>query len=102
MLDKAIQLVLPSRNDYLKLANNMISRGEFTYAEKLYREGSRKLPGEQFYYELGRVYLYQRDYEKMFDEYLQLVKTDETTLVRVESALQSAVRRDGEKSLPVA
>lgn len=101
MLDKAIQLVLPSRNDYLKLANNMISRGEFTYAEKLYREGSRKLPGEQFYYELGRVYLYQRDYEKMFDEYLQLVKTDETALVRVESALQSAFRLDVEKSLPV-
>ncbi|MGD9931237.1 MAG: tetratricopeptide repeat protein [Mangrovibacterium sp.] len=99
MLDRAIQSVMPNKTDYLRLGNSMIGRGEYPFAEKLYRDGSRKLPGENFHYELGRIYLYQRDYVKMFDEYLQMVREDETALVRVESSLQAAFRMDVDQSL---
>ncbi len=99
MLEKAIEQVEPNKIDYTRLANMMIGKGEFDFAEKLYQDARQKFPGESFHYELGRVYMYERNYEKMFDEYLQLIREDETAIGRMQSVVQSAFRMDVDNSL---
>ncbi|WP_372773690.1 tetratricopeptide repeat protein [Mangrovibacterium sp.] len=98
-LQQAVSVVLPARADYTRLANALLTRGEYAYAEQLYLQAPQKIPGESFLYELGRVYLYQRDYHKMFDVFLDMIREDENTLARMESALQSAFRLDVDNSL---
>ena len=99
MMGKAIETVKSTRTEYVSLANAMISRGEYEFAEILYQEGRKRLPQENFYYEMGRVYLYQRNYEKMFEEYLLLIREDETRLINMQSTVQSAFRADVDNSL---
>lgn len=98
-LQDALSLVVPSRAEYIQLANSMVSRGEYDFAEKVYQEAMQKLPDENFHYELGRVYLYERDYQKMFDEYMILIRTDESLIVGVQSNILSALRSDVDNSL---
>ena len=98
-LQQAIKTVKPSRSDYTRLANIFLSKGEYDYAEQLYLKAPSEMPGESFNYELGRVYLYQRDYRKMFDVYLDMIREDEQTLPRMESAIQNAFRLDVDHSL---
>ncbi|PTN07238.1 tetratricopeptide repeat protein [Mangrovibacterium marinum] len=98
-LQQAIQSVKPSRNDYTRLANIFLSKGEYACAEQLYLKAPQVMPDENFNYELGRVYLYQRNYSRMFAVYLDLIRTDEKSLPRMESAVQSAFRLDVDHSL---
>ncbi|WP_159518695.1 tetratricopeptide repeat protein [Sunxiuqinia indica] len=97
--DQAIQLVSNNKTDYIQLANAFLSRREYEYAQQTYQLGRNKLNNEAFHYELARVYLYQRNYELMFQEYLELLKDDETNLVRVQSSMLTAFRMDVDNSL---
>ncbi|WP_423130574.1 tetratricopeptide repeat protein [Gaoshiqia sp. Z1-71] len=99
MFRQALTSVRNNKPDLVRLGNTLINRGEYEYAALLYREGRKKMPGENFHYELGRVYLFQRDYNAMFDEYLLLIREDETALSQVESTFQSALRMDVDQSL---
>ena len=98
-LKEALDVVPASKADYIRLSNAFLNRGEYDYAEKLYLKAPQKIPGENFYYELGRVYLYERNYSKMFDTYLDMIRDDENSLARMESAVQSALRLDVDNSL---
>ncbi|WP_163709704.1 tetratricopeptide repeat protein [Mangrovibacterium lignilyticum] len=98
-LQKALEVVPPSRGDYIRLSNTLLTKGEYGYAEQLYLQAPLKIPEESFLFELGRVYLYQRNYTRMFDVYLDMIRQDEKTLDRMESAVQSAFRLDVDNSL---
>jgi tetratricopeptide (TPR) repeat protein len=97
--DQAIQLVSNNKTDYIQLANAFLSRREYEFAQQTYQLGRNKLNNEAFHYELARVYLYQRNYELMFQEYLELLKDDETNLGRVQSSMLTAFRMDVDNSL---
>ena len=92
--EEAIENLEPNKGSYLMTANAFLQWGEYELAEKTYLKGRERIPQEQFNYELARVYLYLRDYSKMMEEYLNLVRHDEKQLPRVESSLASAMHLD--------
>ena len=95
----ALQVVPNNRNDYIRLASAFLGRQQYEFARRVYQLGSETLPGESFHYELARVYLYQRDYERMFQAYLDLLEMDENNLGRVQSSMLTAFRMDVDNSL---
>lgn len=97
--DEAFKYLPNNKGDYIRLANAFLSRREYEYAQLVYQVGRNKLANESFHYELARVYLYQRDYEHMFQEYLDLLKKEESNLGRVQSSMLTAFRMDVDNSL---
>ncbi|MDD4144970.1 MAG: tetratricopeptide repeat protein [Prolixibacteraceae bacterium] len=91
---EALNIIPASKGNYLIAANNFLQWAEYEWAEKVYLRGRQVLPQEQFSYELARVYMYLRSYEKMMEEYLDLIRSDEKQLRRIESSLASALRID--------
>ena len=72
---------------------------EYEWAERLYMHGRRVIPGEGFHSELASVYMQIRNYSKMLEELLSLVKQDENHLPRVQSNLTSAMYLDIQSEL---
>lgn len=97
--EEAIRIIPPNRGSYLVTANSFIQWGKYEYAIEAYLKGRREIPEEQFNYELARAYLYQRDYDNMLEEYLNLLRFDENQLPRVQSSLSSAMRLDIDNGL---
>ena len=81
------------------VANNFFNRRELEYAEKTYLKGREIIPGEMFRSNLAYVYAYTRNYTKMMDEYLFMLKEDENQLPNVEGRLNSLLRYDFDNSL---
>ncbi len=90
----------PIKTGIATLANTFVSRREFEWAEKVYLQGRKILANETFHYELARIYHYQRNFERMLDEYLDMLKADDKTITRVQSGIRSAFRADTQNSLP--
>ena len=88
-----------NKSAYDLLANEFLNRGEFEYAEKVYAQGQKSLPDEDFHYELARTYMYQRNYDRMLDEYLEVLRMDENNLVNVQNNILSALSLDVDGSL---
>lgn len=97
--NQALLHVQNSKGDYIRLANAFLGRREYEYSSKVYLLGRKNLDNESFHYELARVFMYQRNYELMFGEYLELLKKDDTNLGRVQSSMLSAFRMDVDHSL---
>lgn len=96
---QALELVPNNKGDYIRLANAFLSRQEYEYAQQVYLLGRKRLPDESFHFELARIFLYQRNYVRMFQEYLDLLKMDESNLGRIQSSLLTAFRMDVDNSL---
>ena len=96
---EAIDKIPNNKGQYLVAASNFLSWAEYNYAKETYLKGREELEGEQFYYELARSYLYLRDYDKMMEEYLNLLRQDVKQLARVQSNLSSAMRLDIDNEL---
>lgn len=88
-----------SKGVIITVGNNFFNRREFEYAEKTYLKGREILPGEMFHENLASVYAYLRDYTRMMNEYLALVKSDPDNVVNTESRINSLFRYDFDKSL---
>lgn len=80
------------------LANSFINKGLYQYAEQVYIEG-RKVSTYPFHTELAQVYMYQRNYGKMIDEYLEQLRVSDDFLQNVQNHLQAAVYNDIDNSL---
>lgn len=91
---EAIELIPSTKGHFLITANAFIQWGEYDFAEKTYLKGRDVIPEERFNYELARVYLYNRNYDNMMEEYLDLLRTNENQLSRIQSSLTSAMRLD--------
>jgi len=92
--EEAINSLVPSYTQIASLSNLFIQQSEFEMARQTLLRGRELMPGEQFHHELARLYLYQRNYEAMFNEYLALIKFDPSKLAMVKSRLQTAFRMD--------
>ncbi len=97
--EEALQVVSNNKSDYIRLANAFLGRQQYEFARRVYELGGQKLPNESFHYDLARVYLYQRDYDRMFQAYLDLLKIDESNLGRVQSSILTAFLMDVDNSL---
>jgi len=97
--NEAIEMIPGNKGNYLITANAFLQWREYEWAKNVYLQGRETVPGEEFNYELARAYLYLRDYENMMEEYLNLVRQDETQINRVQSSLASAMRLDVDDSL---
>ncbi|NCB09543.1 MAG: tetratricopeptide repeat protein, partial [Bacteroidia bacterium] len=91
---EAIDMIPANKGNYISTANSFLQWGKYEYAEKTYLKGREFFPGEQFNYELARVYLYLRNYGQMMEEYLNLLRQNEKQLSIVQSSLSSAMRLD--------
>jgi tetratricopeptide (TPR) repeat protein len=92
--DRALELLIPNRNEYAMLSNAFLQWQEYEYAKQTYLKGEKIMGAGVFDYELARVYSYLRDYDKMMEKYLDMVKVDEKQLPRVQSGLSSSMRLD--------
>lgn len=90
----ALDHIQPGKGSYMSVANTFLMYQEYGWSRDVYLQGRRLLAGEDFTYELARAYLYLRDYENMMEEYLNLLRTDEGQLPRIQSSLSSAMRLD--------
>ncbi|SHF55439.1 Tetratricopeptide repeat-containing protein [Mariniphaga anaerophila] len=91
---EALKQVPANKGSILVAANSFMQWQEFEWSKKVYLKGRKEIPQEQFNYELARNYLYLRDYDKMMEEYLNLIRQDDKQIQRVQSALSSAMRID--------
>ncbi|GAB4283887.1 MAG: hypothetical protein Kow0068_08820 [Marinilabiliales bacterium] len=98
--EDAINKVLPLQNQIIALANYFISHREFAYAEKTYLYGRKLFKGQySFNYELAMVYRYMRDFEKMINEYLDLLLIHDSYIQSVQNNLQAAIYNEDEEDL---
>ncbi|RKE03521.1 tetratricopeptide repeat protein [Marinifilum flexuosum] len=98
--NKALQKLKPIKVDINGIANAFISKREYEFAAKVYQKGRELLKQPHLYHiELGNIYLYQRDFEKMLAEFLIGVSIDPSKVNTVQHRLQSALAQDIDSSL---
>ncbi|WP_321280190.1 tetratricopeptide repeat protein [Marinifilum fragile] len=98
--NKALQKLKPIKVDINSIANAFISKREYEFAAKVYERGGELLKQPHLYHiELGNIYLYQRDFEKMLTEFLIGVSIDPSKVNSVQNRLQSALAQDIDSSL---
>ena len=94
------QLKGDTRTQVIALANAFISQREFKYAEQTYLKGKKLSKGNYSYaFELANVYYYSRDYQKMINQYLDVLGESSSYLKTVQNRLQSTVYRQDDGSL---
>lgn len=98
--DNAIKKLVPDQVQIVNLANAFISKREYEYAELTYLKG-RKLIRDNYPFnlELANLYQMQRNYQKMIDEYLDLLIISETYIQTVQNRLNNAIYSDKDSSL---
>ncbi len=97
---QAIKKMPANINQVFQLANAFIGYRLFEYAEQTYLEGRKILKGTyDFHLELAQVYYYQRNFGRMIEEYLDILKTSDVYLQQVQNNLQQAVYSDTDDSL---
>lgn len=88
------------RSTIVKAGNALISKREFEYAEKVFLKGRKVEKGDYgFNYELANVYYYQRKYEDMMNEYLDLLEISEAYAKSVQNRLQNILNRNTEEGV---
>ena len=99
--EKAInQITGDNRHQVINLANAFISERKFKYAEKTYLKGKKMSKGEYNYsFELANVYYYSHDYQKMINQYLDVLEENSRYLRTVQNRLQSTVYKQDDGSL---
>ncbi len=92
--EQALKIIPQNKANYLNTANTFLQWAEYEMAEKTYLLGREKLKNENFHFELARAYMYLRNHEKMMEEYLDYVKSDEKFMATVQSSISSVLRND--------
>ncbi len=98
LYNQLIKKIEADASQITTLANGFINKGLYQYAEQVYIEG-RKVSTYPFHTELAQVYMYQRNYSKMIDEYLEQLRVSDDFLQNVQNHLQAAVYNDIDNSL---
>ncbi|MFH2143853.1 MAG: tetratricopeptide repeat protein, partial [Bacteroidota bacterium] len=97
---KAIKKLIPHQTYIINLANAFVGKREFDYAETVYLQGRKMLKGEySFNFELASIYRYKRDFQKMIDEYLDLLIINEGYIQSVQNSLQATIYGEDESEL---
>ena len=97
MFGKAIEALPADKGAIMELARNFRSRGQTDFAKDAYFKGKEILNGEYgFESELAYLYYYLEQYQKMTDEYLDLLGNKAEQLRAIQYRIQNAFRRDKE------
>ena len=97
---QALKLLQPENSQINSLANAFLSKREFAYAEQTYLKGRKMLKEEySFNFELAGLYQMLQLYDKMINEYLDVLDINESYLQTVQNRLQSSVYADKENNL---
>ncbi len=75
------------------VATAFMQRREYEYAEEIYLKG-RKNTRNDFRNELANLYAVQRKYDKMINEYLDLLQENSRNLNRVQNRMQNFIDKD--------
>lgn len=98
--ETAIKKLRTDQHQVIRLANAFMTRRLYDYAEQTYFEGKKLLKGAYgFQMDLGNLYYYMRDYDKMIEQYLDLLGISDMYLSSVQAHLQNAVYNDIDNSL---
>lgn len=96
----AIKKLTPNQHQVIRLANAFLSKREYNFAEETYNQGKKLLKDTYgFESEMAQLFYYQRDYVRMVDQYLLLLKKSDQYLKMIQSRLQNAVHNDIDNSL---
>lgn len=97
---RAIKQLQPDNNQIINLANSFLSRFEFSMAEQTYLKGRKMLKDIYgFNFELANLYQAQRMWDKMINEYLDLLEVHDSYIQTVQNRLQATVYTDNENNL---
>ena len=82
------------------LGSNYLSYLKYDYAQQVYEIG-REVLGQpnEFHLEMGRVFLMQRNYSAMLDEYFELLISQPRYLRNVQAQIRSTMTRDIDQTL---
>ena len=97
--EEAIREIPENKSSFMVTAQAFTQWREFEYAEQVFLEGRKKIPGEKFHSELSQIYLYLRNYSRLIEELLDLVKQSGENLPVAQSNLTSALYMDVENDL---
>ena len=82
------------------LASAFIDNRLYNYAEEAYTEGRKLMKGAyDFRMEMAQLFYYQRNYNQMVVEFLELLRVSEVYLQQVQNYLQQAIYNDSDESL---
>ncbi len=96
----AIKKIESNQHQAISLANAFINKGLYEYAEQTYFDAKKQINNSYgFHIELAWLYYYQRNYDKMISQYLDLLEVNEQYIQSVQNNLQSAVYNDIDGSL---
>lgn len=97
---QAIKLLMSDNNQITTLANAFLYKREYSFAEQTYLKGRKMLKDVYgFNFELANLYQIQSLYDKMINEYLDLLEIHESYIQTVQNRLQSSVYADKENNL---
>ncbi|HPR31995.1 MAG TPA: tetratricopeptide repeat protein [Prolixibacteraceae bacterium] len=99
LFDEIVENLNPNKGAVISVANQFFNKREFEYAEKSYMKGRQLIPGEMFRSNIATVYAYTRNYPKMMEEYMQMLREDEGSLPGIQGRLNSLLRFDFDQSL---
>ncbi|NQU87220.1 MAG: hypothetical protein HQ541_15810 [Mariniphaga sp.] len=92
--DQAVKSIPNNRISYLNTANLFIQWKEYEYAKNIYLTGRKKLPAQQFSWELGNAHYYLREFDEMMEEFLDFIVTDEKRLAQIQARISNALSLD--------
>ena len=95
----AIDKLPPSKIQVNQLANTLISNQQYNYAKKVFQKGKKLIENYDFHYEMASLYMKQRNYQKMIDQYLTLLKKRPGNIDKVQGAMQFIVNKEGSGDL---
>jgi len=95
----AIALIPANAAAYINTASIFIQWQEYEMAERVFLTGREKIPGVTFHSELAQVYLYLRNYSRLIEELLEVVRASESNLPLAQSYLNSAMYMDIENDI---
>ena len=82
------------------LASAFIDNRLYNYAEETYAEGRKLMKGAyDFRMEMAQLFYYQRNYNQMVVEFLELLRVSEVYLQQVQNYLQQAIYNDSDEAL---
>ncbi|NOR88473.1 MAG: hypothetical protein GQ527_12785 [Bacteroidales bacterium] len=100
MFKEAIESLPKNKAAVVELANDFRSRGQTDLAEETYMVGKKLLVGDySFENELAYLYYYLEQYNRMTDEYLNLLEKQADQLRIIQYRIQNAFRRSPENEI---
>lgn len=97
IFEDAVKNVKPELRKIIELANAFQARRETDFAIRTYLKGRQLLsPANTFGFELASIYEFQGNFEKMVNEYIDLLETRPDLQNQIQDRLQNSLNNDPE------